>query len=118
LQLFFQNLKILRVLCLGDIIAITSSFLKVPAMLATRAVTVRNLPADIHAALRLRAAQHQRSTEAEIRAILAAAVAPPPAARTKRTLGRFSGLLADQTDKIATIDEINDAAAAGWAGEV
>jgi len=86
-------------------------------MLATRSVTVRNLPADIHAALRLRAAQHQRSTEAEIRAILAAVVAPPPP-KAKRTLGRFSGLLAGKTDKVASIEEINEAAAAGWAGEV
>jgi len=121
LQLFFRNLNISDDIWfqndLSDIIAIITSFPKVADMLATRAVTVRNLPADIHAALRLRAAQHQRSTEAEIRAILAAAVASPPS-RSTRTLGRFSGLLAGQTDKIATIDEINDAAAAGWAGEV
>ncbi|HEX5314163.1 MAG TPA: Arc family DNA-binding protein, partial [Gammaproteobacteria bacterium] len=34
------------------------------------AVTVRNLPAETHRALKLRAARHGRSTEAEIRAIL------------------------------------------------
>lgn len=39
-------------------------------------VTVRNLPSATHRALKLRAAQHGRSTEAEIRAILATAVAP------------------------------------------
>lgn len=39
-------------------------------------VTVRNLPDEVHRALRLRAAQHGRSTEAEIRVILAAAVQP------------------------------------------
>ena len=39
-------------------------------------VTVRNLPEEIHRALRVRAAQHGVSTEAEIRAILATAVAP------------------------------------------
>lgn len=38
--------------------------------------TVRNLPDATHRALKLRAAQHGRSTEAEIRAILEAAVAP------------------------------------------
>jgi len=42
-------------------------------MLATKSVTVRNIPLDVHNALRLRAACHQHSTEAEIRAILAAA---------------------------------------------
>lgn len=40
-------------------------------------LTVRNLPDEVRRALRLRAAQHGRSTEAEIRAILEAAVRPP-----------------------------------------
>lgn len=39
-------------------------------------LTVRNLPDDVHRALRLRAAQHGRSTEAEVRDILAEAVKP------------------------------------------
>ena len=39
-------------------------------------VTVRNLPDETHRALRTRAAQHGRSTEAEIRAILENAVRP------------------------------------------
>ena len=38
------------------------------------AVTIRNIPMDVHRALRARAAQHGQSTEAEIRAILEAAV--------------------------------------------
>jgi antitoxin FitA len=40
------------------------------------AVTVRNLPEETHRALKLRAVQHGRSTEAEIRYILEAAVRP------------------------------------------
>ena len=39
-------------------------------------VTVRNLPDATHRALKLRAAQHGRSTEAEIRNILETAVLP------------------------------------------
>jgi antitoxin FitA len=39
-------------------------------------VTVRNIPDATHRALKLRAAQHGRSTEAEIRFILEGAVAP------------------------------------------
>lgn len=39
-------------------------------------LTVRNLPDDVHRALRLRAAEHGRSTEAEIREILSAVVKP------------------------------------------
>ena len=40
------------------------------------AVTVRNLPEETHRALRMRAALHGRSTEAEIRDILENAVRP------------------------------------------
>lgn len=40
------------------------------------AVTVRNLPDEVHRALKLRAAAHNRSTEAEIRAILEDSVRP------------------------------------------
>ncbi len=40
------------------------------------AITVRNLPDEVHRALRVRAATHGRSTEAEIRTILEAAVKP------------------------------------------
>ena len=39
-------------------------------------VTVRNLPDATHRALKLRAAHHGRSTEAEIRFILEASVSP------------------------------------------
>lgn len=40
------------------------------------AVTIRNLSEEVHRALKTRAAQHNRSTEAEMRAILEAAVRP------------------------------------------
>lgn len=40
------------------------------------AVTIRNLSDEAHRALKLRAAQHNRSAEAEMRAILEAAVRP------------------------------------------
>ena len=39
-------------------------------------LTVRNLPDDVHRALRVQAALHGRSTEAEIRSILQNAVKP------------------------------------------
>ena len=39
-------------------------------------VNVRNLPDEVHRAIRIQAAQHGRSTEAEIRAILERAVKP------------------------------------------
>ncbi len=40
------------------------------------AIVVRNISAETHRALRVRARQHGRSTEAEIRAILDEAVRP------------------------------------------
>ena len=39
-------------------------------------ITIRNLPDEVHRALRVRAAQHGRSTEAEIRGILEQAAKP------------------------------------------
>ena len=39
-------------------------------------VTVRNVPDEVHRAIRVRAAQHGRSIEAEIRNILESAVKP------------------------------------------
>ena len=39
-------------------------------------LTVRNLPEEVHRALRVRAASHGQSMEAEVRAILEAAISP------------------------------------------
>lgn len=39
------------------------------------------------------------------------------AARPTGTIDGFLGLLAGKTNKVATIEEMNEAAAAGWAGE-
>lgn len=39
-------------------------------------ITIRNVPDAVHRALRVRAAQHGRSTEAEIRSILEQAARP------------------------------------------
>lgn len=58
-------------------------------------LTVRNVPDDVHRALRVRAAEHGRSTEAEVREILAAAVKPEKRVRVGDTLaaiGRKVGL--------------------------
>lgn len=39
-------------------------------------LTVRNIPEEVHRALRIRAAQHGHSMEAEVREILESAVSP------------------------------------------
>ncbi len=58
-------------------------------------LTVRNLPDDVHRALRVQAALHGRSTEAEVREILANAVKPEARMRVGdalAALGRKIGL--------------------------
>ncbi|BDI05751.1 FitA-like ribbon-helix-helix domain-containing protein [Sphaerotilus microaerophilus] len=53
-------------------------------------LTVRNLPDEVHRALRLRAAQHGRSTEAEVRDILDATVRPPQRLRLGAAMAEVS----------------------------
>ncbi len=58
-------------------------------------LTVRNLPEEVHRALRVQAALHGRSTEAEVREILANAVKPERRVRigdALAALGQSSGL--------------------------
>ena len=62
-------------------------------------VTVRNLSDEVHRALRVRAAHHGRSTEAEIRAILKARRPGRPSALSSGSLltsiAREAGALSD-----------------------
>ncbi|MDK9702234.1 MAG: plasmid stability protein [Sulfuritalea sp.] len=71
-------------------------------------VTVRNLPDEVHRALRVRAATHARSTEAEIRDILEMTVRPPERLRLGTALaelGRRAGLT---DDDIAALEQVRD----------
>ncbi len=52
-------------------------------------IIVRKLPHDVHRALRARAATNGRSTEAEIREILAATVRPPTRPRLGTALAEL-----------------------------
>lgn len=77
------------------------------------AVTVRNLPNETHRALKQRAAQHGRSTEAEIREILEDAVRPRIRVKIGSELAafgkRFEGLdldiARDQTPIVPAVFE-------------
>jgi plasmid stability protein len=55
--------------------------------------TVRNLPEETHRALRVRAAERGRSTEAEIRAILEEAVRPATRLKLGSELAAFGEAL-------------------------
>jgi plasmid stability protein len=54
------------------------------------AVTIRNLSEEAHRALKVRAARHNRSTEAEMRAILESAVRPEGRLRLGTALSEMS----------------------------
>ncbi len=64
-------------------------------------ITVRNLPDETHRALRVRAARHGRSTEAEVRAILEETVRPQGRVKIGSALAafgkRFGGVDLDVT---------------------
>ncbi|MDA4845911.1 FitA-like ribbon-helix-helix domain-containing protein [Hoeflea poritis] len=58
-------------------------------------LTVRNVPDEVHRALRVRAAEHGRSAEAEVRAILAESLKPQERVRmgdALATLGQKIGI--------------------------
>jgi antitoxin FitA len=64
------------------------------------ALTVRNLPEDVHRALKALAAKNGNSTEAQVREILAAAVKPKEGQRVGEALwnlGRAIGLTDAET---------------------
>lgn len=71
-------------------------------------LTVRNLPDDVHRALRVLAAQHGRSTEAEVREILAAAVKPETRVRlgdALAALGRKVGLASEDFELFTQVQD-------------
>lgn len=66
-------------------------------------LTVCNVPDDVHRALRVQAAQHGRSTEAEVRAILTNAVKPEQRllmGDALEELGRKLGLTDEDADAL------------------
>lgn len=67
-------------------------------VIAMAMLTVRNLPEEVHRALRVRAAQHGRSMEAEVREILEAAISP-------RGRVKLGSLLADMGRQARLSDE-------------
>lgn len=68
-------------------------------------LTVRNLPDDVHRALRARAAHHGRSTEAEVRAILEATVKPEGRQQLGSLLAGIGKRAALSDDEFAVFDQ-------------
>ncbi|SDM70703.1 plasmid stabilization protein [Ensifer sp. YR511] len=73
-------------------------------------LTVRNVPDEVHRALRVRAANHGRSTEAEVREILERAVKPEQRIRIGDALAELSGRIGLTNDDFEVFDQMRDKA--------
>ena len=72
------------------------------------AVTIRNLPEAVHRALKVRAAQHGRSAEAEMRAILEAAVRPEVRLRLGSALSDMSRRIGVTNEDVEALEQARD----------
>jgi plasmid stability protein len=72
------------------------------------AVTIRNLSDDVHRALKVRAALHNRSTEAEMRAILEAAVRSEGRLLLGTALSEVSRRMGLTNADIEAIEQVRD----------
>ena len=75
-------------------------------------LTVCNLPDEVHRALKMQAALHGRSTEAEVREILAIAVKPEARVRLGEALAALSRDIDLTNDDFEIFDRIRDIAPA------
>ena len=73
------------------------------------AVTIRNLSEEAHRALKVRAAQHNRSAEAEMRAILEAAVRPEGRLRLGTALSEMSRKIGITNADVEALEKARDA---------
>lgn len=72
------------------------------------AVTIRNLSEEAHRALKVRAAQHNRSAEAEMRAILEAAVRPAGRLKIGTTLSEMSRKIGLTNADVEALEQTRD----------
>ncbi len=72
------------------------------------AVTIRNLSDETHRALKARAARHNRSTEAEIRAILEAAARPEERQKIGTALSALSRDLGLTNADVEALEDARD----------
>ena len=73
------------------------------------AVTIRNLSDETHRALKVRAAQHNRSAEAEMRALLEAAVRPEGRLRLGSALAEMSRKIGLTNADVEALDQSRNA---------
>ncbi len=68
------------------------------------AITIRNIPDEVHRGLKALAARHGRSTEAEVRELISKAGVP----RAGEALGAIWGALNLSDEELATIEAAKD----------
>lgn len=71
-------------------------------------LTVRNVPDDVHRALRVRAAQNGRSTEAEVREILATVVKPEKRVRVGEALAAIGRKIGLTNEDFVVFESVRD----------
>ena len=71
-------------------------------------LTIRKVPDDVHRALRIRAARHGRSVEAEVREILAAAVKPEKRVRMGDALAALGRKIGLTQEDVAVLESVRD----------
>ncbi len=72
------------------------------------AVTIRNLPEETHRAIKVRAAQHGRSAEAEMRDILETAVRPGTRLRLGTALAEASRRIGLTNEDVEALEQTRD----------
>lgn len=75
-------------------------------------LTIRNLPDEVHRALRLRAARRGHSMEAEVREILASAANPAGSVKLGSLLAEVGRQARLSEEEFAVFDRVRDAAPA------
>jgi plasmid stability protein len=71
-------------------------------------LTVRNLPDDVHRALKVRAAQHGNSTEGEVREILANVVKPESRVHLGNALAALGQKIGLTKEDFEVFDRVRD----------
>ena len=71
-------------------------------------LTIRNLPDDVHRALRVRAARNGNSTEAEVRAILKQTVKPESRVKLGSLLAEIGRKVKLTDEEFALIAQVRD----------
>jgi antitoxin FitA len=71
-------------------------------------LTIRNIPDEVHRALRVRAAQHGRSMEAEVREILESAVSPEGRVKLGSLLADIGRQARLTDEEFAVFEQVRD----------